>query len=108
MFEAPWNIYTEQLFSLCHGHPLWHPKVNKKYPVEGGLSIGDVGCLIEGSFIGFFNATLAADHETHTEFGVPEGHEPLEIETDQPCEFIGSHLCSGTVHSFNLDGEPTT
>jgi len=47
----PCNIYREQLIALDHGHALWEP-----IPVEG-LTIGDVGYVMDGFFHRMFNVT---------------------------------------------------
>ncbi|OBZ65404.1 Vegetative incompatibility protein HET-E-1 [Grifola frondosa] len=71
----PYNIYAKQLFHLAKGYPLWVPEHTK----FGEVLIGDVGYLHDGGFYRLFNATLPANHDIHTEFGVPDDYEPLKI-----------------------------
>jgi hypothetical protein len=42
------------------------------------VEVGDVGYIRGGKFHRLFNALLPADHSSHSTFGVPEYHEPLD------------------------------
>jgi hypothetical protein len=74
--NQPSIIYREQLASIYHGIPLWHPS-----PLKGShhVSIGDVGYLNDGAFIRIFNATLPWDDPSNNLFGKLEEYVPLNV-----------------------------
>ena len=66
---APCDIYSQQLFPIGFGHPLWFPEPN---PHE--VFIGDVGWLSEkGGFRRLFNSRYPEDHDLNREKRVPPG-----------------------------------
>ncbi|PIL25477.1 hypothetical protein GSI_13367 [Ganoderma sinense ZZ0214-1] len=69
------EVYTKLLFKRVHGYPLWEPEPTQ----SGEVLIGDVGYVLDGGFYRLFNATLPADHPVHAQYGVPNGHEPLNL-----------------------------
>jgi hypothetical protein len=82
----------------AYGHALWEPSPGELYPA---VEIGDVGFIREGKFHRLFNALLPADHPSHQNFGVPEHHEPLQVNVRQ-------HIDKGTLCSNNFrSGEVT-
>ena len=73
---ADYDIFREQLAIKypSYGYPLWEPSpINPNRPVQ----VGDVGFILEGRFHRLFSALLPEDDPSHSEFGVPEYHEPL-------------------------------
>jgi len=60
----------------AYGHALWEPTPGPLFPP---VEIGDVGFIRGGEFHRLFNALLPADHPSHRRFGVPEDHEPLQL-----------------------------
>ena len=76
----------------AYGHALWEPSPGRLHraPVE----VGDVGFIREGKFHRLFNALLPADHPTHRNFGVPEHHEPLQLNME--------HIDTGTLSPNNF------
>jgi hypothetical protein len=76
------NIFRKELASQfpTFGHALWDPSPGGLYPP---VEIGDVGFIREGQFHRLFNALLPADHPSHQNFGVPEYHEPLQLNMQQ-------------------------
>jgi hypothetical protein len=58
MAQAPYDTYREQLSNLYHGHALWEPAPGGLYDQ---VRVGDVGFVLHGHFIRFFNALLPAN-----------------------------------------------
>ena len=52
--DEPFEIYREQLSSLCHGYALWSPDPEG---LHDRVSISDVGDVGEGALIRTFNVT---------------------------------------------------
>ena len=79
--DAKYNIYAKHLFPLRHGYPLMSPASTNHTGKLVTPHIGDVGCLQEGEFIRFFNATVLPETDTRTDHqgssGIPDGLEPL-------------------------------
>ncbi|KAH9032022.1 hypothetical protein EDB85DRAFT_1890866 [Lactarius pseudohatsudake] len=73
---AHYDTFRDQL-AIAHpafGYALWEPDPGEhNSPVE----VGDVGYIRQGRFHRIFNALLPANHSSHEDLGVPEGHEPL-------------------------------
>jgi hypothetical protein len=97
--DPPSSIYRDQLTALNHGLALWNPDPPRKNPprnlnphrypnppgnpnltekIYDNLSIGDVGYLLEGTFIRLFNVMLPWDHPSNINLGDPEPYEPLD------------------------------
>ncbi|KAH9941396.1 hypothetical protein B0H21DRAFT_676104, partial [Amylocystis lapponica] len=102
----PWDVYSEKLFPLGHGLPLWHPDPTK----QGEVLPGDVGFVYEGQFIRFFNATLPATHHIN-ERGVPDDYEPLDFPHFLRIRREGAlprgPMCSRGVTSVNIGAQVT-
>jgi hypothetical protein len=82
--DQPFNIYREQLSSLCHGLALWDPKpVENLHKQPGHVSIGDVGYLDNGAFMRMFNVTLPWDDPSNKLHGKP----PEKYERIKPDDF---------------------
>jgi hypothetical protein len=58
MAQAHYDTYREQLSNLYHGHALWEPAPGGLYDQ---VRVGDVGFVLHGHFIRFFNALLPAN-----------------------------------------------
>jgi len=58
MAHAHFHTYREQLAHLYHGCALWEPAPAGLYDK---VRVGDVGFVLHGHFIRFFNALLPAD-----------------------------------------------
>ena len=71
----------------AHGHALWVPSPGGLYPA---IEVGDVGFVREGKFHRLFNILLPDHHSSHTNFGVPEYHKPLELK-------VPRHIYSATL-----------
>jgi len=79
--DQPFSIYQEQLSSQYHGLALWDPKpVESLFNDPPHVSIGDVGYLDNGTFMGIFNVKLPRDHPSNTFIKIPEGYKPLKRE----------------------------
>lgn len=91
---AHYDIFRHMLASKypAYGHALWEPSPSRLHraPVE----VGDVGFIREGKFHRLFNALLPAGHLTHLNFGVPEHHEPLQLNME--------HIDTGTLSPNNF------
>lgn len=76
---AHFDIFRQELaFKYpAYGHALWEPSPSKHHPVA--VEVGDVGFIRDGKFHRLFNALLPENHPTHQNFGVPENHEPLQL-----------------------------
>ena len=77
----------------AYGHALWEPSSGDLYlpPVE----VGDVGFIREGRFHRLFNVFLPPEDPSHSNFGVPEGHEQLRLSME-------NHIIRGTLGPNNL------
>ncbi|KAI0303225.1 hypothetical protein BC826DRAFT_890256, partial [Russula brevipes] len=75
-----------------YGHALWEPSPGDLYPT---IEIGDVGFIRQGKFHRLFNALLPGDHPSHKDFGVPEHHEPLQLN-------MSRHIDTGTLSPNNF------
>jgi hypothetical protein len=86
---AHYDIFRQQLAIKfpAYGHALWEP--------SPAGEVGDVGFIRGGKFHRLFNALLPSDHPSHRNFGVPEHHEPLQLNMPQ-------HIDTGTLHPNNL------
>jgi hypothetical protein len=75
---AHYDIFRHHLVMKfpAYGHALWEPDPGNLYPA---VKVGDVGYIREGKFHRLFNVFLPAEDESHTDFGVPEHHEPLTL-----------------------------
>jgi hypothetical protein len=70
----------------AYGYALWEPSPG---PLSPPVEVGDVGFIRRGKFHRLFNALLPADDPTHQSFGVPEHHEPLQLN-------VPEHIDTGT------------
>ena len=77
----------------AYGHALWEPSSGSSNPAP--VKVGDVGFIREGRFHHLFNVFLAAEHPSHSNYGVPEGHEKLPLRMDD-------HIIRGTLAPNNL------
>jgi hypothetical protein len=91
---AHYDVFRQQLAVKfpAYGHALWEPSPGELYPT---VQVGDVGFIREGKFHRLFNALLPADHPSHQRFGVPEHHEPLQVN-------ILPHVDTGTLSPNNF------
>jgi hypothetical protein len=91
---AHYNTFRQELALKypAYGHALWEPSPGELYPA---VEVGDVGFIREGKFHRLFNALLPADHPSHRNFGVPEHHEPLQLNMPQ-------HIDKGTLIPNNF------
>ncbi|KAH9949139.1 WD40 repeat-like protein [Amylocystis lapponica] len=102
---SAWEIYSEHLFRLGHGLPLWDPEPTKMGPVL----VGDVGYTREGAFYRLFNATHPAKHRINARYGVPVGYKPFRF-PDFPLNrrdaaIPAGPLCSRSVRSVTVGGQ---
>ncbi len=79
---AHYDIFRQELAIKLpgYGHALWEPSPGSLSPP---VEIGDVGFIRRGTFHRLFNILLPADHPSHQNFGVPEHHEPLQLNMSQ-------------------------
>jgi hypothetical protein len=86
---AHYDIFRQELAIKypAYGHALWEPSPGEHYPT---VAVGDVGFIRQGKFHRLFNSLLPADHPSHQRFGVPEHHEPLQVE-------VSPHIDTGIV-----------
>jgi hypothetical protein len=84
------DIFRQELASKypAYGHALWEPSPSKLHPAA--VEVGDVGFIRNGKFHRLFNALLPKDHPSHQNFGVPENHEPLQLN-------MTKHIDTGTL-----------
>ena len=75
MAHAHYDTYREQLASLYHGYALWEPGPGNLYDQ---VRVGDVGFVLHGYFIRFFNALLPADHPDQG-YELPANFVPLTM-----------------------------
>ena len=75
MSNAHYDTYREQLGNLYHGHALWEPSPAELYDT---VRVGDVGFVLHGHFIRFFNALLPADHPNQG-YDLPPHFVPLNM-----------------------------
>jgi hypothetical protein len=64
MAHAHYDTYREQLANLYHGYALWEPGPGNLYDQ---VRVGDVGFVLHGHFLRFFNALLPAGHPDQTD-----------------------------------------
>ncbi len=76
MPSPPYDVYREQLTSLCHGHALWDPDPAKVYEK---VSVGDVGYTRGGYFVRMFNVLLEWDDPSNCKLCEPEEYTKLEL-----------------------------
>ncbi|KAJ7194185.1 hypothetical protein GGX14DRAFT_586731, partial [Mycena pura] len=72
------------LASQKHGIPQFTPEPNENLPNEYravGVSIGDVGIWLDGSFVVLFNTCQPMIHSINSAAGVPEGFTPFALRT---------------------------
>ena len=89
-----YNTFRDQL-AISHpafGYALWEPDPGEQYPP---VEVGDVGYIRQGKFHRLFNALLPEDHQSHQRFGVPDGYEPLRLNTP-------NHVDHGTLNPNNF------
>ncbi|KAF7795330.1 hypothetical protein EIP86_006487 [Pleurotus ostreatoroseus] len=70
------TLYTDELRLLGHGLPIWDPQPTS----VGGVQIGDVGLMLDGSFYRLFNAIAPASHR-YNQNGVPHGFTPFQYDS---------------------------
>jgi hypothetical protein len=75
MAHAHYDTYREQLATLYHGYALWEPGPGNLYDQ---VRVGDVGFVLHGHFIRFFNALLPADHPNQG-YELPANFVPLSM-----------------------------
>jgi len=98
-----YDVFREQLVIKypSYGHALWDPSPGELY---GPVEVGDVGYVREGKFHRLFNALLAADHPSHSRFGVPEHYKPLVPNTLDHIDtgaLRSNHYCSHGITTVN-------
>ncbi|PCH43309.1 WD40 repeat-like protein [Wolfiporia cocos MD-104 SS10] len=71
------QVYSDQLFGLGEGYPLWMPEPTK----HGEVLFGDVGYVQHGGFYRLFNATKPADDPVNVDYGVPSNYKPFVAPT---------------------------
>ena len=89
--------YANQLQSLRKGYALFEPSPGIAYDK---VRVGDVGYILEGKFMRFFNIFEAFDSSINSTYGVPEMCKPLPEEfreTDKLFESVqpGVHKSEG-------------
>ena len=105
---AQYITFREQI-AIAHptyGYALWESDPGEQYPP---LAVGDVGFIREGKFRRLFNALLSEDHQSHERFGVPGGHEPLQLSIPNHIDhgiLDPSNICSRGVISQSGESEP--
>ncbi|KAJ7194187.1 hypothetical protein GGX14DRAFT_586739, partial [Mycena pura] len=78
------NEVYRLLASQKHGIPQFTPEPNENLPNEYravGVSIGDVGIWLDGSFVVLFNTCQPMIHSINSAAGVPEGFTPFALRT---------------------------
>ncbi|GBE87064.1 predicted protein [Sparassis crispa] len=107
------DVYTQELWRLRYGYPLWDPELAP----GGEVRIGDVGFIHEGAFHRFFN-TLPDDmrdavggHNDESDvnpFGLPDNFEPFYFGgrgypfIDKRGAFLAGPICSRSVKKLNI------
>jgi hypothetical protein len=71
----PYNVYRDQLTSLCHGLALWEPDPADVYDQVG---VGDVGYVRRGIFHRMFNVLLEWDHPSNRTHCEPDPYPRLD------------------------------
>jgi hypothetical protein len=71
----PYNVYRDQLTSLCHGHALWEPDPAGVYEQ---VEIGDVGYVGKGIFHRIFNVLHEWDDPLHRPLCRLDPYPPLD------------------------------
>ena len=72
---AHYDVYPEQLAGLHNGYALWQPDPSGLYDQ---VRVGDVGFILHGHFIRFFNAILPAAHPAQG-YDLPSNFEQLNM-----------------------------
>lgn len=64
MSDSASDQYAKLLLGKCYGYPLWDPQPTEENSTykRGGVGIGDVGFLDQGSFNYLFNIRFSRDH----------------------------------------------
>lgn len=91
---AHYNTYRDQI-AISHpayGYALWESDPGEQYPP---VTVGDVGYIREGTFCRLFNALLPENDQSHERFGVPDGHETLQLS-------IRDHVDHRTLYPRNI------
>jgi hypothetical protein len=96
MAHAHYDTYREQLAGLYHGYALWDPGPGGLYDQ---VRVGDVGFILHGNFIRFFNALLAADHPNQG-YDLPPNFVPLSMGPFPNIRML--HLTPGDYCSSNV------
>ena len=102
---AQYITFREQI-AIAHptyGYALWESDPGEQYPP---LAVGDVGFIREGKFRRLFNALLSEDHQSHERFGVPGGHEPLQLTMLDHIDHVTlspNDICSHGVSPYGRD-----
>lgn len=101
----PSEVYSQQLFKLAYGYPLWEPEPKEG---QGEVEIGDVGYLRQGGFYRLFNAMRDAEDDIQ-HVGVPEDfqrHDPGRLQPVKATNTINAGpLFSSTVRHIKVEGD---
>ncbi|RDX46028.1 YVTN repeat-like/Quino protein amine dehydrogenase [Lentinus brumalis] len=100
---SPWDIYAEELFPICYGHPLWIPEPNQRE-----VEIGDVGWIQDGEFCALFNAMKPQNDPVNVDKGVP-----LDFKIFSPIrpymltgnKITQNRVYSRSIHTRGAEGE---
>ncbi|KAI0922265.1 hypothetical protein AcW2_007006 [Taiwanofungus camphoratus] len=106
--KTAWDVYSDQLFRLGHGYPLWDPEPTK----HGEVLVGDVGFVENGAFYRLFNALRPTTDPVNLQYGVPDGYKPFQQRTDyseirRPLDLPPGPLCSRTVKFTSASAQLT-
>ena len=97
--SPPWALYSQALFGLHYGYPLWHPapEVDADYgPRE--VEIGAVGYIDSGKFRHLLNAMKPA-HHPFNRLRVPDSYQPFSPRSIAGPEEVITQSCL-TSHSI--------
>ena len=100
------EIYAQQLFGKGYGHALWYPEPSTDLTADQKIEIGDVGYIVDGSFIRFFNVMKGEDDETNKTHGLGECYTRLlesKMERVLPNEIQSGKVLSRSVKQKTLD-----
>ena len=97
LVDKPFDVYRDHLSALSQGLALWNPSPPEG--IYGQVSIGDVGYIVQGSFIRMFNVIRPWDDESNRKFGEPVRYEPLKFDNRaiRRTTFDTTDYCSSSV-----------
>jgi hypothetical protein len=109
------TLYAQEMYKKGYGCALWIPEPQSNrtaYLSNGGVSVGDVGCITEdGGFDTLFNVLLPADHPVNCRVSdvlglqphVPDGFVPLTLSQEDLVETHNFHKNSSVITSGSAE-----